>query len=142
MNFVGTPGDDVRSGTPDADVFNLTQGGNDTARGFAGNDLFLLGSHFNALDKIDGGTGDDVLMLNGNYSAGVVFGAETLVRVQTIQLGGNFSYSFTSNNATIPNTGSLIVNASALVAGKSLTFNGASETSGFFEIIGAVAPIH
>ncbi len=99
-NYVGTAGDDVLTGTSGSDSFDLTQGGNDTATGLAGDDTFTLGSALTAADSIDGGSGNDTLTLNGDYSAGLVLGPNTVTNVENIQLTGAYSYNLTLNAAT------------------------------------------
>ena len=39
--------------------------------------------------------------LNGDYAAGVVFAATTMVNVETISLTAGHSYKFTTHNATV-----------------------------------------
>ncbi|HEX4376807.1 MAG TPA: hypothetical protein VHZ99_06625, partial [Steroidobacteraceae bacterium] len=67
-NFIGTTGNDKFTGTDAADTFDLSQGGHDTAFGGGGNDVFTMGAQLDPLDKIDGGTGYDIVQLNGNYN--------------------------------------------------------------------------
>ncbi len=45
-----------------------------------------MGAQLTASDSIDGGTGSDVVILSGNYSGGVTFGAATIANVETLQL--------------------------------------------------------
>src|SRR5262249_5041744 len=79
--------------TPAADC------GNETVNGGSRNGQIGLGAAFTALDQIDGGDGNDVLLLDGNYAAAVVFGAATFVNVETIQLAAVNSYKFTLSDA-------------------------------------------
>jgi Ca2+-binding RTX toxin-like protein len=106
--------------------------GNDTVSGGIGDDVIILDHDFTALDRIDGGTDDkgkdvDKLLLDGNYEAGVVFSATTLVNVEEIVVAAGNSYRFTLNDAN--DTGSLLIDGSALGAGDTLFVNGALETT-------------
>ena len=82
--FTGTSGDDSILGTSAGDDFHLEQGGEDSADGGAGIDVFYLGAGFDAGDRIDGGADNDFLVLEGDYSAGLVFTAQSMVNVETI----------------------------------------------------------
>jgi len=109
--------------------------GNDTVNGNAGNDQIVLGAEFTALDRIDGGGDDDVLLLDGNYAAGVVFGATTLVNVETIELAAGNSYKFTLSDAA-DTGGGLSIDGSALGKNETLYVSGVLETSNGLQIGG------
>jgi hypothetical protein len=136
MIFRGTHGDDNLTGTSGDDTFNLTRGGNDTADGGGGNDVFWMGAALNAADKIDGGTGDDRVNLNGDYSAGLTFSATTMVNVEELRLAGGHSYGLVMNDANVATGERLTVMARSLGAGDHLTFDGSAEQDGHFEIFG------
>src|SRR5438045_2335408 len=55
-NFVGTPGNDTITGTTGDDVFDLTQGGDDTVSAVDGADVFVFVPSLAAADYVDGGT--------------------------------------------------------------------------------------
>jgi Ca2+-binding RTX toxin-like protein len=134
--FIGGAGGDVLAGGAQADSFDLSHGGSDTAMGNGGNDTFNVGAALSAGDSIDGGAGNDTLVLNGDYSGGLALGASTIANVETVQLAGGHSYNLTSNDGNVAAGATLAIDASALAAGTTLTFNGASETDGSFTIIG------
>jgi hypothetical protein len=137
MTITGTPGDDTLTGTSGDDTFDLRQGGNDTAQGLAGKDLFIMGATFTATDAIDGGDGTaDIIRLKGDYSSGLALGATTLVNVETMQIDDGFSYNITTNEATVAAGSTLRVDASQLLGSNGLTFNGAAESDGHFHFIG------
>jgi hypothetical protein len=136
MDFTGTSGDDDLVGTSGGDLFKVWQGGDDIVSGAGGNDVFNFGAAFTAADQIDGGSGADKVLLNGDYSAGVTFAATTMVNVETLQLAAGHDYAFTTNDATVAAGATLTVNASALGAGNHLTFDGSAETDGNFHIRG------
>ncbi len=56
--------------------------GNDIAHGGGGGDTFVMGAALNTTDSIDGGSGNDVLSLNGDYSSGFTFGANTIISIE------------------------------------------------------------
>ncbi len=132
----GTAGNDTLTGTAASDSFNLIQGGEDTATGLGGNDTFSLGSTLDAGDKIDGGDGSDVLLLRGDYSAGVTFNATTIANIERIALGAGDDYSLTTNDATVAAGAAMSVDASGLGTTNSLTFDGSAETDGKFDLVG------
>jgi Ca2+-binding RTX toxin-like protein len=135
-SFVGTPGDDNLTGTSGNDTFDLTAGGNDTASGLDGDDTFVMGATLNAGDHLDGGTGNDVVTLSGDYSAGLTLGATTIANVETLQLGAGYNYNITTNDANVTAGNTLTVDASQLSSHNSLVFNGSAETDGSFNVYG------
>ena len=121
----GGAGDDVLVGNNSNNT--LTAGsGDDTLTAGTGADTFILGADLTVADKIDGGTGTDTLTLAGDYSAGLVLAATTLVNVEVITAADGSSYNLTLNDAN--NGAGLTVNA-ALSAGFSLTLDGSAETA-------------
>src|SRR5262249_51151320 len=89
-----------------------------------------------ANDKIDGGTGNDTVVLDGDYSGGLVFGAATMLSVETLQLSGGHSYNLTTSDATVAAGATLKVNGKVLHGSDQLIFNGSAEHDGNFNIIG------
>ena len=136
MTIRGTKHDDNLVGTSGDDVFLMTQRGNDTVDGGDGNDRFRFGKFLTAADHIDGGTGDDKVILNGDYSAGLTFAADTMVNVERLQLIGNHDYALTMNDGNVAAGERLIVNASDLGAGNHLDFDGSAELDGRFLVYG------
>jgi Ca2+-binding RTX toxin-like protein len=135
FNILGGAGNDVVTGGAGNDT--ITPGtGNDTVSAGAGNDMIVMGANLTAADQIDGGTGTDTVTLSGDYSAGVTFAATTMINVENLTLGAGFNYNLTTNDATVTSGQTLTVNASALAAANSLTFNGSAETNGVFSITG------
>src|SRR5262249_20058678 len=113
----GNSGDDKLDGGADNDY--LAPGaGNDQANGGAGDDTLDLGANLNAADQIDGGSGQDVMLLDGDYSAGVVFNATTVINVETITLADGHSYALTLDDAT--NASGLTVDGGALTGSNAL----------------------
>lgn len=94
-DFIGTVGNDRLIGGDDNDGFFIEQGGADIVKGDGGDDEIHAGGGFSADDKINGGSGNDVLILDGDYSAGVVFGARTLVGVERLEVATGNDYDLT-----------------------------------------------
>lgn len=82
----GGAGNDTINGGSGNDTISLLKGGNDIANGGDGNDSFNLAAAFTSADRIDGGNGTDTVMLNGDYSAGLVFSATTMTNVEALYL--------------------------------------------------------
>jgi peptidase M10/serralysin-like protein/hemolysin type calcium-binding protein len=137
----GTINNDNLDGTSGDDVFDLSQGGDDTATGEGGNDLFIMGAAFTAADKIDGGTGNDILRLNGDYTGAhaVVFAADTMVNVETLSFVAGHSYTMTLNDGNVGAGQSLLVNGATLGATDVLNFDGSGELDGTLTINGGAA---
>jgi len=141
-NLIGSDKADTLVGDGNANVLDGGGGGDtlvaecgiDTLLGGTGDDILDLGHDFTAADKIDGGADSDTLLLDGNYSLGVVLGATTVVNVEEFVLADGNSYKLTLNDAT---TGVILtVDGSALTGTNSLVLNGAAETSGFLNVLG------
>ncbi len=136
--IIGSPGDDQLVGTAGDDVIDISAGGNDTVAAAEGNDTIIAGGAFNANDHIDGGSGDDVLAIAMDGSGSTTLGADTLLNVETIRITQAWSYSLTTNDATVAAGQTLIVDASQGVFSLSgLTFDGSAETDGKFVVFGA-----
>ncbi|GEM_PF-2166319 len=118
-------GNDVLIGGVGNDRFRPGSG-TDSITGNGGDDRVGMTSNFTAADSIDGGTGDDVVILKGDYSAGVVFGAATMVNVETLGLAKGFSYNLTLNATTDTSGQTLTVQATTLQAGNNVTLDGSA----------------
>ena len=92
-NFTGSTGDDIYTGSADADEFDMTQGGDDIVRGLGGDDLFSFGAELTKNDKIFGGNGNDLLLLEGEYGeGGITFNGNNFRSVENLLLFGDFVY--------------------------------------------------
>jgi Ca2+-binding RTX toxin-like protein len=134
--IIGGAGSDIVKGGAGADKFTMTAGGDDTVAGGDGDDTFDFGGAFTAKDRIDGGKGSDTVLLNGDYSAGVVFQAATMINVESLILGKGHSYNLPTDDATVAAGQKLTVDGSQLLSGDVLIFNGSAEKDGSFVLIG------
>ncbi|HEX3810772.1 MAG TPA: calcium-binding protein [Rhizomicrobium sp.] len=132
--ITGTSGNDNKTGTASADTFNMSQGGSDTVNGEGGNDIFNFGAKLDVNDKINGGSGDDTLKLDGGYN--LTFGSATLTSVETINLAAGHNYVLRTNNANVASGATLTVYGGNLGSANHLDFDGSAETNGKFVIHG------
>jgi len=133
MTILGTAGDDDLVGTALHDVFDVSQGGNDTVSAGGGRDSIFFGAAFTADDVVDGGSGSDTLALDGNYTGAnaLVFKNQTMHNVELITIAAGNSYTLTLTDANLsggPGFG-FAIDGSALAAGETLHFNDAAETT-------------
>jgi Ca2+-binding RTX toxin-like protein len=132
-NVVNEGINDILTGTAGDDTFDISGGGDDTVTAMAGNDTVNAGAAFNANDRIDGGSAaddtvqTDTLVLNGDYTAGVVLAPTTLVNMESIVLGSGFGYKLTFADATVDNA-TLNLDGSALGAANALVADASAET--------------
>ncbi len=129
-------GNGVATGNAADNTFYAGSGATVTLNGLDGNDTFFMNGNLNATDQIDGGAGFDRVTLTGDYSAGLVFGASTLINVEALSVRVGFNYKLTTNDATVAAGQNLLVNASSLGAANTLTFDGSAETDGTFSLYG------
>ncbi|HEX8645012.1 MAG TPA: calcium-binding protein [Allosphingosinicella sp.] len=147
----GNAGDNIVTSENGAhtDIFRMQDGGNDSASGFGGRDIFYFGSAFTADDAVDGGGNADIVGLQGDYSGGVSIGSITnLGNLGSISLfsstnnayGGADatlnSYALVAADANVAAGEVLKVNGTSLAAGESFAFDGSLETDGRFWMYG------
>jgi hypothetical protein len=131
--ITGGAGDDVIIAGNNSDT--ITPGaGNDTIEALDGNDTILFGGNFTGLDRVDGGGNSDVVVLDGDYSAGVVF-RSTTINAGTLQLNaandyrliGHGNFNLDVVDATRVGAGnSVYVDTGSPQIGRSITFEGGS----------------
>ena len=112
-------------------------GGTDSFSGGIGNDVFYMGANLIAAGQIDGGTGTDHVILNGDYSAGLTFNATTMVNVEFLAVTAGHSYTLTLDAATVALGQTLTVQGGTLGAGDSLTLDGSADAGSFTMTAGA-----
>jgi predicted extracellular nuclease len=134
-------------GTPQADTFNLGQGGDDTVSGLAGDDIFYFGGALTAADNVNGGDGFDTILLQGNYSGGLTLdGSVTEIESISVLAGTNtafgdpgtnlYDYDLTTHDDNFAAGLQVKINASALLPGEDFTFDGSAETDAKFVVYG------
>jgi hypothetical protein len=133
-NVVGTSGDDDLRGTQRKDTFHLAQGGDDTARGRGGTDIFEMGSAFTAADSLDGGADFDAVEVFETSATTIVFTATTLIDVELLKLTGGGSFDLTSDDANVAAGATLQVRVEPTT---DLVFDGSAELDGSFHLRGA-----
>jgi hypothetical protein len=134
-------------GTPQADFFVLDQGGDDNVSGGDGNDVFLFGATMTSADQVQGGNGIDQVALQGDYSAGLTFGANVLgIENLAIMTGSDtrfgdpgtnfYDYNLTLLDVNVAAGVQMVIDANRLRLNEDFTFNGSAETDGSFFIFG------
>jgi Ca2+-binding RTX toxin-like protein len=123
------------------DTLYLQDGGSDTVNGGSGDDIIFFGAAFDSGDRVDGSTGTDTVVLQGNY-ASLAFGAASLVGVEGLSLQsgsitrwgqdgtGSYDYGLTMTEENVAAGVQLRVNGQSLLVGEDLAFNGSAETDG------------
>ncbi|PSJ38893.1 beta strand repeat-containing protein [Allosphingosinicella deserti] len=136
----GGAGDDTTTGTSGADQFLFQQGGHDHGDGGPGNanDRFYFGDQWESGDSVDGGGGEDALQLAGDYA--YAFGETQMISIERLRLGSgggaDFDYYLTMADGNVAAGEQLLVDATSLVAGETLTFLGMAEANGRYRILG------
>ena len=142
--FEGDAGDNVITGTPNPDIFMLQQGGADQVYGLASADIFYFGAAFGD-DFVDGDSGIDTIVLQGDYSGGT---SGNFIGVESVSLlSGNstrfgdtadnrYDYRIIMDDSNVAAGAQLKINGGNLLAGEDLVFDGSDETNGSFLIYG------
>jgi Ca2+-binding RTX toxin-like protein len=145
--LMGDGTDNVITGTPQADVIVVSQGGNDTISALAGNDTIYFGGALTAADNVTGGPDIDTLVLQGDYSGGLVLDASVTGIERISMLAGTntafgdpgtnlYDYDLTIDDANFAAGIQARINGAALLAGEDFTFDGSAETDAKFVIYG------
>jgi hypothetical protein len=101
--------------------------------GGSGQAIVYFAGQFNSSDQMDGGTSNvSEINLNGDYSTGLIITATMMHNFSELAVENGFNYNLTTADACVAAGQQLAVNAYALGAGSSLTFNGSHETDGGF----------
>lgn len=144
--LIGNGANNLLDGGAGNDTFMLEWGGDDTAVGGEGNDLFYLGGAMGSADRNDGGDGNDQVALHGDYSDGLVFGSGALISIESLALLSGtdsrfgqdgltlYDYRLTTHDANVAAGAMLIVDAAQLQHSEDVVFDGSAETDGSFHI--------
>ena len=122
------------------DIVRFSSGG-ETFTGGAGDDSVVVGFGLSSDDRLDGGTGTDQLVLNGDYS-GLVLSPATVVNFETLKLQGQHNYNITTADGTVAAGQTLTVIAGGVPPNRGVTFDGHKETDGSFNITGGAGADH
>ncbi|MEL7088906.1 MAG: hypothetical protein AAGL98_10795, partial [Planctomycetota bacterium] len=138
-----TAGPDIIIGTANFDLLRLEDGGSDSVSALGDNDALFFGDAFDDGDVVDAGAGDDdQIAVQGDYSGGLTFGANSVDGVEQIVLlpGSNtsfgapgtefYDYDLTLVDANIGAGEFLIFQANQLRAGEDFTLDASAETDG------------
>jgi Ca2+-binding RTX toxin-like protein len=139
---LGDARDNRITGFGTADIFMLQQGGNDEADGLGGNDGFYFGNAFDRGDHVDGGDGTDTLALQGNTATSLddVSNVEVILALSGSDTrfgdtaGNRYDYDLTTNDGNVGAGKTLTVQATGLLPGEDLHFDGSAESDGNFRI--------
>jgi Ca2+-binding RTX toxin-like protein len=146
-NFTLNSGDNIVTGNSGADLLRLQQGGADSAAGQGGNDIFYLGGALDLSDVLDGGSGTDTLVLQGDYRFGLLLGSNVSgIESITLLAGSNtafgepgtnrYDYVIVVSDSNFAPGLQARINGAGLLAGEDFTFNGSGETDASFVVYG------
>lgn len=137
LAFSGNMGDDIFTGGSGDDEFTTSTlgGGRDNFSGRGGSDSFAMEDSLDRRDRINGGEGSDSLTLDGDYN--LVFGAQTVKNIETLNLTVVQSYNLTTHDNTVAAGATLAVNAPAGGILNGMVFDGSAETDGSFVFSGS-----
>jgi len=135
-------------GTNAADTFRIAPMHGGAWYGLGGDDVFYFGGGFTADSSAQGGSGADTVILQGDYSNGLLLGAASLAGVESLVLLGHADTSWGGGGASPFNyvlqladyataETPLLVDAHALGAGETLTFDAANESAAAFHVLGS-----
>jgi Ca2+-binding RTX toxin-like protein len=125
---------------PGGDLVVADGGGNDRVESGGGNDFVYFGGAFTNADSVHGGFGEDTVALLGRYA--IAFQADDLVAVEKLAVYSSgdaaapASYDLIMHNGNIATGQKLTVVAQSLLASETLSFNGAAEVDGTFNVRG------
>ena len=140
INIVGAAGAETITGTSLADNFSSGTG-DDNLTGGLGNDVFTFAAgSLTSLDWVSGGIGTDTIALTGNTAVGATdFNGAGTSSIEAITIQNTTTnVAITTLNALVDAGVTLTLNAGSLTTGI-LTFNGAAEADGAFNITGGGA---
>jgi Ca2+-binding RTX toxin-like protein len=136
FNILSGAGNDILLGGAGADVFQPGTGA-DKVVGGGGADVIVMDGNLDAHDRLDGGGGDTAAVhVNGDYSAGIAFGANTIVNMGALTMSAGHDYKFTANDGNVAAGKAMTVDAGALGLADDATFNASHETDGSYAFIG------
>jgi Ca2+-binding RTX toxin-like protein len=141
VNVTGGAGDDRLIGGANIDLFDLSLGGNDVAKGGDGQkNFFVMGAALNADDVIVGGNIFDQATLDGDYAtAPVIFNATTMRNVHNIILTVGHSYTLSLHEKTVAAGQYLTIGGADLNSVNVMTIDGSADSNGHLLMYGGAA---
>lgn len=130
--ITGTSGDDHIVGTDRTDLIDVSQGGNDFVDAGADADKIYFGAALTAADFVDGGLGNDNIVLEGDYREGLTLTGDFIQRVEYVELTSGNSYTITIDSSL---SSVRAVNASRLGQGD-IAYVDASMAKGDIDLTG------
>lgn len=147
--YAGGGANDNLAGYPGNDVFMAQHGGDDRVSGGTGDDTIYFGSAYTSADMAKGGLGNDILVLQGDYSMTLVAGSIAAVEILVLASAtltsfgapgtGAHQYNLVSQDGVVAAGTQFTVQGNKLQSGEMLTFDGSAETDGTFRMIGGAA---
>jgi Ca2+-binding RTX toxin-like protein len=134
-NFIGGAGNDSIAGGRGNDHFDLSLGGDDNVYGDIGVETYYMGAALTAADTINSGSQQGIIILDGDYSAGLAFAATTTTGEDLVFWAGH-DYNITVHDGNAGGVFTRIVDGSLLGASDELIFNGSPESTYSFDITG------
>jgi Ca2+-binding RTX toxin-like protein len=133
--ITGSQGSDTITATGTRDNIASGGGGSDTLSGGA-DAFYRFGADFDSTDRVLASGGDNTLLLDGDYSAGVTLAATTIQDIQTLTLAQGFQYKLIMNDANVAAGQTLTVgeSSSATDLTDGIYFDGSAETDGNFNL--------
>lgn len=139
LNFNDSPGDDLVTGGDANDDIEFSHGGVDVGYGGLGGDTFSFGGALTDQDTVDGGDGDDLVMLSGDYSAGVTLAADTFTSIEALGFLFGADYDITLVDENVAAGVTMTVLAASLGASQHLTLDASAETDARFIFTGGAS---
>jgi Ca2+-binding RTX toxin-like protein len=144
FDLIDSIADDTVIGGAQADRFSLLFGGTEWIRGGGGGDVFVVrdiseSPPLDPFDRLDGGAGPDMLILDGNYVEGLVLQDDTLVSIETLRFEAGHRYSITTDDGTVASKARMAIDGSALGRSDVLILDGSAESDGRFIMTGGAA---
>ena len=155
FHFIGGAGDDVLTGGTGGNHFDLSLGGSDTAIGGSGNNTFYMGAALDPTDVITGSGGgglppkelgaspdikflpsSNIIVLNGDYSAGFNFDGVNVTNINTVVAQTGHDYDLTFQDAFGAFDATVTVDGHSLGAGDTLTVDASAVESTNYVLIG------
>jgi hypothetical protein len=138
FHFIGGAGFNFFTGGAGNDEFDMQNGGDVSAFGGGGNDMFRMGDTLDASDALHGGAGNDIVDITGDGDGGdtLLLSATSFSSIETLRLENFAVYDIVTNDANVA-AGTWLEIDGSRTGNRSLTFDGSAETDGHFHVLAA-----